>query len=241
MYDGEREKFEEFKEKVLLMLKGKVHLFSLEALKVIYIPSRLGEGAYNQVKRRLREDFFKPSKQLLDYLQKAVADSDPTRAAEAKLTELKQRNSSLSKDLASFCHLSEETTWDEAAKLHILKQSLSEELNDEFLHRDLPKTRQAFLEKVIEVDIQVQQWKNDCSSRPHPSGPVVPSAPRPVSGPPATGPSASHPSFTPGRVVPIDLSSAPHRLTDAETDQHRREGRCMYCSQPGQFVSVCPK
>lgn len=39
----------------------------------------------------------------------------------------------------------------------------------------------------------------------------------------------------------MDLSLARHSLTDGERDTRRREGRCMYCGEPGDFVSVCPR
>lgn len=89
MYKGDQDMFEEFKEKVLLKLKWNANMFPNEAFKVIYIASRLEENAFNQDKKRGSKNLFKSAKEILDYLLKAIGDSDPIRTAEAKLTELK--------------------------------------------------------------------------------------------------------------------------------------------------------
>lgn len=39
----------------------------------------------------------------------------------------------------------------------------------------------------------------------------------------------------------MDLSAARRRLTEAERDVRRGEGRCMYCGETGHFVSGCSK
>lgn len=190
MYGGEQDKFEEFKEKVLLKLKGNAQLFPSEAVKLVYIASRLEEHVHNDVKKRIWEDFFGTSEEFLAYLQKAVGDPNPARTSKANLTELKQRSTPRSRHLANFSRLSEETLWDEAAKLHILQRSLLEELKDELLHLNVPRSLDACLEKIVEVDIQLQQWKKERGARKNPAPPPLPTT-RSGSGP--SGSAASHP------------------------------------------------
>lgn len=38
----------------------------------------------------------------------------------------------------------------------------------------------------------------------------------------------------------MDISFGRRRLTEAERVSHREEGRCMYCGEPGHFISLFP-
>lgn len=82
----------------------------------------------------------------------------------------------------------------------MLNQSLSEELKDELLDGDIPKGLNKFLEKIVVVHIQLQQWKKDRRDRPNTADTV--SIPCPTFGP-AIGPPVSHPSYSPAGVVPV--------------------------------------
>lgn len=132
--------------------------------------------------------------------------------------------------MANFYRRSEETTCKEAAKLHVLKLFLLEELKVELPHRDVLKKLDVFLERIVEVDIQLLQWRNDCGSRLRP--PVSVSAS--VSAPCRTtvlscGSLVLHPFHLSEGVVPMNLASARRSGTDTERDTRRLEGCCLYC------------
>lgn len=107
--------------------------------------------------------------------------------------------------MAGYYCLSEKTNRDEAAILHVLKRSLPEDLKGELFQHDVPTGLDSFLEKIVNVDIQLQQWKKVRGVHPKPT--VTFSVPC-LNLAPAVGQSITHNSYSPERVITKDLSVA---------------------------------
>lgn len=147
--------------------------------------------------------------------------------AARELLRMRQGCRSVSDYAIDFQTLATTTAWNADALFDTFLNGLSEDIKDELVSHDLPTTCEALISLAIHIDKRHQERRRGRSPGffLQPSRfPVTELTPPPAPGAPDPEP------------MQIDRT----RLTPEER-QRRIESRCcLYCGQPGHFISRCP-
>ena len=161
----------------------------------------------------------------------------PVRGKDAakRLLSLRQGSRSVATLAIEFRTLATESGWNDEALQGAFQNALCESIKDELALRDEPESLDQLIALAIRLDNRQRERRRERSSRSQ-SGyactpPVQGSPPRAVEPPQArrSGPEAPEPMQV-GRA----------RLTPEERARRMSSRACMYCGQPGHFVSTCP-
>lgn len=168
---------------------------------------------------------------------KAVFDlPDHLGNVSQRLLSLTQGSSSVADYSIEFRILAAETGWDEGALRSIFFRGLNEHLKDELSSRDDPDSLDALISLTIRLDNRIRERRRERQVlRPsHSRLPsFAPRRPRLSTSPPALEPN-------PSSEGPEPMQLGRTRLTPEERERRLREGKCLYCGNPGHILSRCP-
>lgn len=158
----------------------------------------------------------------------------------SSLFALRQGFQSAANHAIEFRILAAETVWKEPALVSLFRHGLSDELQDELAAREEPETLEQLVALVIKLDnhLRERQRERSSSSRRMASSPLSQS---PTS--PPKLPASSHPPSAP-RALPAapeePMQVGRSRLTPEERQRLQNLQLCIYCGQPGHFLTQCP-
>ena len=250
-FDGDREKFDDWKMQVALKLRGNSDWYPTEDAKLVYVLSLLRGSAQDQMRAYVDEHgniSIPDYPAFLSILEAAFGNPDRKGTAQNKLRELRQKGRDFSSFYAEFSRLVVQTGYNDEAKKATLLSALSSELTNALISHDVePMTLQQLVTLCQRLDIRMQQAAAHNSNRRAPriqpafATPYAPS-PKPATAPivaPSTPVSAPHLEST----TPMDLGTARTKrgpLTDNEKERRRAQGLCLYCGQNGHIAVNCP-
>ena len=237
-FSGETDKLRPF----LAQLRLKASTLSDEQSRLRLAVSVLSGAALDQVMPYLKDDSVDlPDLAALITLLEQAFDN-PNRIADAnrKLLSLVQANNTpFSVHYAEFQRYAAEGSWDEQAKLVLLKSSLCPRLKQDMIVVDVePAKFRDFVALCQRLDSKRRAYATDTTaprpgiSRPNPTPrstvPAVATAPAV----PTTA-SGTHPG-------PMDLSSNRRRISPEEKARRQSQGLCNYCGGAGHYARECP-
>lgn len=147
--------------------------------------------------------------------------------AARELLRMRQGRRSVSDYAIDFQTLATTTAWNADALFDTFLHGLSEDIKDELVSHDLPTTCEALINLAIRIDRRLQERRRGrfpgLSLQPSGS-PTTQPTPLPASGAPDPEP------------MQIDHT----RLTPQERQRRIESRSCLYCGQPGHFITRCP-
>ena len=140
--------------------------------------------------------------------------------------------------------LAAKTGWNEPAFVSFFKRELSDRLLDELASKDEPDSLEELISLVIRLDNRLREREGQRSFSSHRSASSTSSQlplplPTPQSSPRE---SLSRPTWTlrtlPAPEEPMQVGRT--RLTPEERQRQFTQQLCLYCSQTGHLISICP-
>ena len=148
--------------------------------------------------------------------------------AARELLHMHQGRRSVSDFAIDFQTLATSSGWNPEALFDTFLNGLSEEIKDELVAHNLPDTCEGLVDLAIRIDTRLQQRRRARALR-GPSQTFFPT--------PATQPTFLSASDSSGSE-PMQIDRT--RLTTAERQRRLSSRSCLYCGQPGHFISSCP-
>lgn len=144
-----------------------------------------------------------------------------------ELLQMRQGHRSVSDYAIDFQTLATCTRWDSEALFDTFLNGLSEEIKDELVSHDLPRSCEGLVNLAIRIDKRLQERRRTRAFRGFPGTPFSTSAILPPS-PPTDAP------------APEPMQVDRTRLSQAERQKRIDSRSCLYCGQSGHFVATCP-
>jgi hypothetical protein len=187
-----------------------------------------------------------------NYVVNTYGEGSLSQVAENEIRALRQ-TSSVSNYWSQFSAIASRLSWNEEALFSQFRQGLSDRIKD--LESQLPQpltTLHNLKEWAVNVDNrmyqrQLEKKAQTTTARPPTNFTRNPNPPAPT---PSKPPSSSAPRTTDAnnerahsKPVPINIDASKIRapLTDAQKEERRRLGLCMYCGDKDHKVFNCPK
>ena len=167
-------------------------------------------------------------KDFSDEMRRVFDRSKHGHEAARELLHMRQGQGSVSDYAIDFQTLAASSGWNPEALFDTFLNGLSEEIKDELIGHDLPHTCDALVNLAIRIDTRIQQRRRMRVS----GGPRRSSMATPV---PQPAPFST--SEDPG---PEPMQVDRTHLTLAERQRRFASRSCLYCGQPGHFISACP-
>lgn len=178
--------------------------------------------------------FCSTYKEFCEEMRRVFDRSQHGREAARELLRVRQGGRSVSDYAIQFRTLAATTDWNTQAQYDAFLNGLSEVIKDELATRELPSDFQALVDLAIRIDSRIKQRHREYDTY----------SPRELAG------RAFHHlpvPETPRREPPTPASPAPEpmqvdrtRLTQSERRRRRATNSCLYCGQPGHYVTTCP-
>jgi hypothetical protein len=216
-----------------MIIRHKPNSFPDEQSKMRYAFNRLSGLALRQILPHVRGNGEIDLGDLTDFIQLLEAgfgDPDRVATAERNMREIKQKNREFSQYYAEFQVIAADLDWNPSALRNALRSGLSEEMNDSFIHTNMPEELPAFVTLCQKRDNQIRQRKAEKAAQHQWTSPTgSPSAPRAPAPPkaPEAAPAGTLAGYT--GPAPMDLSAGRRRNTDEERAKRFADGRCLYC------------
>lgn len=156
----------------------------------------------------------------------------PGREAARGLFTISQGGRSAVDYSIDFRTLAAESDWNPASLFDAFYNGLSDRIKDELTTRDPPADLDSLVALAVRIDVRLRERRRE-RARPPVTFPAHHSPPTARRLPPPAEESAPR-----GQEEPMQLGRA--RLSPAERERRLRENHCLYCGQPGHFVSSCP-
>ncbi len=149
-----------------------------------------------------------------------------------RLLSLHQGNQSVAEFSIEFRILAAESGWDDLALKSAFLKGLSEEVQDQLATRDEPDSLESLINLAIRIDNRLRERRRARRGLPslHPRRPVNQPVPAPGTAVPDT--------VVPEAEEPMHLGRT--CLTPEQRSQRIADGLCIYCGQPGHYISQCP-
>ena len=147
--------------------------------------------------------------------------------AARELLHMRQGRRSVSDYAIDFQTLATCTHWDADALFDTFLNGLSENIKDELVSHELPRTCEGLVNLAIRIDMRLQERHR---------ARVFERSPGTYSVSPAIQP--PYPSTDSPGPEPMQVDRT--QLTQAERQRRMNSRSCLYCGQPGHFVASCP-
>ena len=129
--------------------------------------------------------------------------------------------------------------WNPAALVDVFMRGLAGYIKDEIVAYELPSTLEVLIELVTRLDLRIQARKRErCSEFQSRSALPHSSSHSRSQVTPASSSFASTYPVSLEDTEPLQLGRT--RLSPEERERRQRQNLCMYCGQPGHFVSWFP-
>ena len=170
-----------------------------------------------------------------DSLRKIFDSTAPSREAAQTLMALRQGRRRVADYAIEFRTLAADSGWNSASLFDAFLHGLSASIKDVLIPLDLPSDLDSLIALAIRTDNRLVERERD-RSRPAAIPPGQRGQTTPFLGvPPQRFGAAAPPSAV---EEPMQLGRA--RLSPEERQRRLREGRCIYCGEPGHFLVSCP-
>ncbi|KAI4900898.1 hypothetical protein NFI96_007223 [Prochilodus magdalenae] len=140
----------------------------------------------------------------------------------SRFFRIRQGRRSVADYAIEFRTLAAESNWNSASLMEAYHQGLSEELKDELAPRDPPSSLEDLIELSLRLDNRLRERRRSQRSK----------------GGSLTLPTSTH---RPDRAEEEPMQLGHTRLSVGELQARRKEGRCLYCGQPGHLRASCPE
>ena len=249
-FEGDRNKYEDWKLSTYLKLAGNSDHFQDEQQKLAYVVSLLRGDARSQMRSFV--DIATGRIQLHDIpnlfreLDRAFGDPDRQGTAQAKLKGLRQTNKSFAAYYAEFSRLAVDTGYNDIAKKSELLVGLSQELQSLLINHDYESLNFLdFVDLCQRLDIRQRIVGNRQNNNRLRNVPATRSVSAPVTSMPTRATTVTEtPLANPlaDTTTPMDLSAGRPRgrLTEEEKQRRRAAGLCLYCAEAGHLARNCP-
>ena len=231
MYDGKRKDLRPFITKLRVKLRMNADRYPTEENKVAYGMSRLTGRAARTADPFYRNGTLNTIGNFIALLEKTYDDASREHTAATKLENLRQRNREFTSFYSEFLGLAGELDWNETAKVAALRRAISDEIRNQLVGRDLPKTLPDFAQTCQRIDEDLRYNRQARSLKP----------------------SASHSKQTtkydrPMRSQspaddPMDIDTTRVRSYAPAGSQERKtrvtNGECFGCGQKGHIQKNC--
>ena len=163
----------------------------------------------------------------------------PVSETNSRLFYLRQGNRSAAEYSVNFHILATRSGWNSPALRRAFLNGLSERMKDLLAARDEPESLDSLIETTIDLDNRIRERERGRSLRSSPSSRSCPPPPR-VSAPSPSQPRSISPPAPPSPPPPEPMQLGRARLSPEERECRRLPGVCIYCRNPGHFISSCP-
>ena len=164
-------------------------------------------------------------------MKKVFDRSFTGREAARELLHMRQGNKTVSDFAIDFRTLAATCGWNSDALYDAFLSGLSESLKDELASRELPATFDELVDLAIRLDNRLRlRWREKGASRSR--LPRLPILPQPQS--------AAVPTPTVDTDATESMQVDRTRLSAAERKRRMDSRSCLYCGEPGHFISSCP-
>lgn len=167
----------------------------------------------------------------------------PVRGKDAanRLFSLRQGARSVAEFVIEFRTLAVESGWNEASLQAAFYQGLSEQLKDELISYPEPSDLDSLIALSIRVDNRIRERRREKRwGSSNLSSTLLPSK----SGNRPERADHSSPHEIKGEFLPSDpepMQVGRHGLTKEERQRRRETNSCLYCGNPGHYISACPQ
>ena len=153
-----------------------------------------------------------------------------------RLLSLRQGSHSVAVFAIEFRTLAAESGWNDEALQGVFLNALDDVVKNELVSREDPTGLDQLIALAIRVDNWLHERHRERTFQPPPSSISLPPAAS-RSQPPSPFYSCRGP-LSPSEPEPMQLGRT--RLSPEERERRMLTTACLYCSQSGHFVSVCP-
>ena len=180
------------------------------------------------------EDFTAEMRQVFD---------SPVSGREAARTLLRLRQGSrgVADYAIDFRTLAAESSWNYSSLFDAFHHGLSDRIKDELAARELPDSLESLISLAVRIDSRLRERdrerKDLRSGKQPPSYTALNQQPRSRLGY-QEFPRELQRSAEPSQTEPMQLGRA--SLTPAERQRRIASRSCLYCGEPGHFISTCP-
>ena len=258
-YSGERHKVQSFLTQVRMYTMLQPRQFGYGTQKVLFAASFLRGTAFAWFEAYFNKTGVERPSWLDDFdefsaqLEATFGDPDRKETAARKLTELKQTRS-VGEYWAVFQQYAVQTDWNDSAKSYQFRVGLKSSVKDALSYNDIPSTCVELAELAIRLDRRIHEReeeskrnspvrKDTAEVRPFKKGNNrgVPSRSYKNQSRTTTTEVRTTTQARPTSVVGDRFSKPQNKLSDAEYERRRREGRCLQCDQLGHIKRDCPQ
>ena len=141
---------------------------------------------------------------------------------------MRQESQSVADYAIDFRTRASQCDWQPSALCDVFLHGLAPYMKDELAVRETPPTLDKVIELATRIDVRIRERRRERLCEGRVQSPTF--RPREFQAPAE----ATHPDET--EAMQLGRTS----LSSAERDWRRRSNLCLYCGQPGHYISGCP-